>query len=116
MSTTTAAPPLATNEAPVAAIGRAQSFADIARAAADNPALRDALMQVLTAPSVKSVFTTRTFWASVLTPGITFAIAYLGLNLDGATVGAITTLATTVAMIAMRLVTTGPATVTGAAP
>jgi len=58
----------------------------------------------------------RTFWAAILTPIVSGLAAKYGAGLDNATVGAITTLLGTLAMIGMRYVTnrtvtgiTGPA-------
>lgn len=58
----------------------------------------------------KSLLGTKTFWAAIFTPVVGALTARYAAGLDGATVGAITTVLTSAAMIAMRYITKAPVT------
>lgn len=116
MSTTTTVNPLAPNDA----ITAARSVADLAVAMSASPALKAAILAAagqLLAGGGKALLTSKSFWAALVTPVITFVVTYYGFNLDGATVGALTTLATSGMAILMRIVTKTPISgVVSAAP
>lgn len=89
------------------AIVAASTTNDVIRAMADDPGLRGAVLQAFDAAlgGDKSMLQSKTFWAALFTPIVGGLAARYAAGLDGATVGAITTVLTSAAMIAMRAIT-----------
>lgn len=98
--------------APNPDISKAKSPVDVVNAMASDPVIRDAILSAFTAllTGDKALFQTRTFWAALITPVVGFLAACYAAGLDGATVGAITTVMVSGAMIVMRSITKAPVT------
>lgn len=94
------------------AIVAASTPNDMIRAMLADPSLTSTILSGVTGllGGDKSMLQSKTFWAAILTPIVGALAARYAAGLDGATVGAITTVLTSAAMIAMRWVTKTPVT------
>lgn len=101
-----------TNNTAKPAIVAASTTNDVIRAMADDPGLRSSVLGAFDAilGGDKALLQTKTFWAAIFTPIVGALAARYAAGLDGATVGAITTVLTSAAMIAMRTLSKTPVT------
>lgn len=101
-----------TNNIPKPSIVAASTPNDVIGALLNDKGLMNTVLSGIGALAAgdKSLLGTKTFWAAILTPIVGALAARYAAGLDGATVGAITTVLTSAAMIAMRYVTKAPVT------
>jgi len=102
---------ITSTDVPKLAITNANTSGDIVRAAKIDPVLlNDLLTGLMSALADKSLLGSKTFWVSIFTPVISWAVTYFALGLDGTTCGLIASVAASLAMMVMRYLTKTPVT------
>ena len=98
-----------TTDAPKLAITNANTAGDILRAAANDKDLQNDLFNGLSAIAAnKSLLGSKTFWATFLTPLVTWIVGYFALGIDGTTIGAIASGLGFLVAAGMRYITKTP--------